>query len=144
MPTGTVKRETEMTSAADRVREQLIHDLEELYEKRGQMEDFRPPVWQSLRFMGLVLVFIAALAWYTQTDWGLRIGVVGFVVGALMIMVPRGMGFSSILRWDGGLKVSNPQLDLKNLDEKIETMEHTIEKMDAERTEARKSHEPDS
>ena len=72
MPTGTLTRETEMTSAADRVREQLIHDLEELYEKRSQMEDFRPPVWQSLRFMGLVLVFIAALAWYTQTDWGLR------------------------------------------------------------------------
>ena len=139
-----MKQEAEMTSAADRVREQLIHDLEELREKRSQMEDYRPPVWQSLRFMGLVLVFVAALSWYTQTDWGLRIGVIGFVVGALMIMVPRGMGFSSILRWDGGLKVSNPQLDLKNLDEKIETMERTIEKMEAERNEAGSAHEPDS
>ena len=108
------------------------------------MEDYRPPVWQSLRFMGLVLVFIAALAWYTQTDWGLRIGVIGFIVGALMIMVPRGMGFSSILRWDGGLKVSNPQLDLKNLDERIETMEHTIEKMGAELDEAERADEPNS
>ncbi|NND49901.1 MAG: hypothetical protein HKN60_06590 [Rhizobiales bacterium] len=128
-----------MTSAADRVREQLIHDLEELHEKRSQMQQFRPPIWQSLRFMGLVLIFIAALSWYTQTDWGLRVGVVGFIIGALMIMVPRGMGFTSILRWDGGLKVSNPQLDLKNLDERIETMQRTIEKMEAERND-----EPDS
>jgi hypothetical protein len=121
-------------SAEDRVREQLIHDLELLYEKRSKMEQYRPPIWRSLRFLGLVLVFIAALGWYTRTNWGLTVGLIGFIVGALLIMVPRGAGFGSILRWDGGLKISNPQLELRNLDEQIAAIERALAKRDAEDT----------
>jgi hypothetical protein len=121
-----------MKTATDRVREQIIHDLKDLYAKYDKMEKYHPPIWQSLRFFGLITVFIAALAWYTQTEIGLTIGVVCFVVGSLLIMVPRGARFSSILRWDGGIKLANPQLELQNLDEHIRSLESTLERMEEE------------
>jgi hypothetical protein len=122
----------DMDGVAGRVREQLTYDLEALRRKRDRMVQYRPPVWRSLRFLGLVVVFVAGVAWYTQTETGLTIGMVLFIVGALLIMVPRGMGFSSILRWDGGLKISNPQLELRNLDEQIASIERVLDKMAAE------------
>jgi len=129
----------DMNDVAGRVREQLMHDLEAMHRKRDRMAQYRPPIWRSLRFLGLVLVFVAAVAWYTQTEIGLTIGMVLFIIGALLIMVPRGMGFSSILRWDGGLKISNPQLELRNLDEQIVSIERVLDKMAAGQAD-----EPDS
>lgn len=120
-----------------RVREQIVHDLELLRDRRGKLEQHRGPMWLSLRFIGLVTVFVAAVSWYTRTDIGLTAGMVLFVVGALLIMVPRGAGFSTILRWDGGLKVSNPQLDLENLDDQIAALERALERMDEDRGEDR-------
>ena len=118
--------------AAKRAREELEHDLEILYEKRRRItvEQRRPPT-PPLRVFGLMMVFAAALAWYTATDLGLTIGVIVFVIGCLLMIIPRGATLSALftrpsnLVYDDRLNDDDPQA----IDDRISALESSLERI---------------
>ena len=118
-----------MTDAAERAREELIHDLEVLHRKRSTAR--RRPLWPSLRVVGLAVFLASAFGFYTGTSFGRLFGFVGFILGALLMAVPREITVATLARRLGRLPRQTAETDPGELDREIAALESALAKLDS-------------